>query len=103
MSSQKKLKNKEKETVVHFDQSNLMATVSTYNLKWINRLNKYGLVPVLTDENGLHIYKDVEAHWMCPRRPAQRSAEQKEASKRNMQKLHDGEPTDMEEEDDDEE
>jgi len=89
MSTTKKLKKIEKETHIHFDEHTLKATVSTYNVKWINRMARYGIEPHYTDDTGLHIYKDVSAHWMIPRKPPARTETQIEASKQNMQRLID--------------
>lgn len=83
----KKLKKIEKETHVHFDEHHLLATVSTYNPKWINRFKKYGIEPIEVDDTGMHTYKDIPAHWMIPKRPPQRTEAQIQASKENMKRL----------------
>lgn len=83
----KKLKKIERETHVHFDEYHLTATISTYNPKWINRLKKYGIEPVSVDETGMHVYKDIPAHWMIPKKPPTRSEKQKETSRANIRRL----------------
>lgn len=100
--TKKKLKKIEKETHVHFDEYSLKATISTYNVKWINRLTKYGIIAKSVDDTGLHIFEDVPAHWLIPRKPPKRTETQIEASKRNMQRLlGNQEDVDGEEDDDD--
>ena len=47
-----KLSRRQKETVIVFNDLDSKATIFTYNRKWQDRLNKYGIKPTETNAQG---------------------------------------------------
>jgi hypothetical protein len=79
-----RLANQEKETIIVFNEEDKMATIFTYNKKWINHLEKtLGLKPFMKNNSGGREYEIEKKRITPPHKKRQYSEESKK--KRAMQ------------------